>query len=235
MPTAGKTRFTNLRLRTRDLSAMRAFYGGALGLPLAADDPDAFTVRAGATSLEFVETDTGRPVYHFALGVPEHRFAEAKAWLASRTPLVLGPGGIDEHHFASWNARAVYFRDPAGNIGELIAHHTRRGTGDGAFGPGSIEHIVEIGLVVPGVAAAAGFLSDQLGLGPFGQTHFEPDARFAAIGDTDGMFILVKDGRPWLGAQDQAAAAFPMGVTLHGPQAGLFSVPGRPYSLTVVV
>src|SRR3954462_11649834 len=72
----------------------------------------------GETTLRFRAGDW-EPFYHFALLVPGDRFEAAHAWAEDEFEL-LG-GGVFE--FENWDARAVYFLDPAGNIVELIAHH----------------------------------------------------------------------------------------------------------------
>jgi catechol 2,3-dioxygenase-like lactoylglutathione lyase family enzyme len=235
MPSSNlSTRFARLRLRTHLLKEMRAFYGERLGLPVLRETADSFTLEAGGTELEFARTAGTEPVYHFAFSVPENRFAEAKAWLKARTPLVTREGGSDEYHFAHWDAHAAYFRDPAGNIGEFIAHHSRGNASNAAFGPGSIEHVVEIGLVVPDVAAAAGFLHDNAGVKPFGGKEVAAGAEFAAIGDTDGMFIVVKDGRPWFGAEELKAAAFPVDAEVRGAGPKTAEIPGRPYTIRII-
>src|SRR5690242_17559175 len=70
----------------------------------------------GETTLLFRAADD-EPFYHFALLVPGDRFDAAHAWADERFELV---GGVFD--FDNWDARAVYFLDPAGNIVELIAH-----------------------------------------------------------------------------------------------------------------
>ncbi|HEX3455217.1 MAG TPA: VOC family protein, partial [Gaiellaceae bacterium] len=88
-----------------------AFYRDVLGLPL---DGDAIVV--GETRLSF-EPDDGGAFYHFAFLVPGDRFDATLAWAQERVELL---GEIFEAE--AWDARAVYFHDPAGNIVELIAH-----------------------------------------------------------------------------------------------------------------
>ena len=71
----------------------------------------------------------GAPFYHFALLVPGDRFDAALAWARERVELLPDrETGEVVFDFTNWDARAVYFHDPAGNIVELIAH---RGIGEG--------------------------------------------------------------------------------------------------------
>jgi catechol-2,3-dioxygenase len=58
--------------------------------------------------------------YHGAITVPEDRFAEAKAWLQERVPL-LERDGLDEFALGvPWNSQSVYFEGPDGILLELI-------------------------------------------------------------------------------------------------------------------
>ena len=116
----------SLVLQTSKLADQRRFYTGRLGLPVIAETADSVTLGAGATRLTFTAVATGDPFYHFAFNIPENTLGTAKESLAHRDPpipLIKKPDGGDEYHFESWNAHAVYFLDPAGNIVEFIARH----------------------------------------------------------------------------------------------------------------
>ena len=99
--------------------------------------------------------------------------------------------------FTNWDAKAVYFHDPAGNIVELIAH---RGVGEagatGAFAPSELLGVSEIGLVCdpPSLAAA---LERELGLEVWDGT-VEGEGRLAFVGAKARTLILCRAGRPWL-------------------------------------
>src|SRR4029077_18676802 len=90
---------------------LRDFYGSELGCAL-----DGAPSVASETRLRF-EVEDGGAFYHFALLVPGDRFDAALAWARDRVE-ILG----DVFEAEAWDARAVYFHDPAGNIVELIAH-----------------------------------------------------------------------------------------------------------------
>jgi catechol-2,3-dioxygenase len=113
-------RIAEARFATRRLDAQKAFYGGVLGLPPLEDDGRIAAFGAGDSRLVFAEAEGDEPMYHFAFDVPRNKLSEAKAWLAKRVGL-LERDGRDEFEFPSWNATAAYFRDPAGNVVELIA------------------------------------------------------------------------------------------------------------------
>ena len=86
----------------------------------------AVAVEVGETVLEF-RAGGGSPFYHFALLVPGDRFEAALAWAGDRVELLPDrETGDVVFDFTNWDAKAVYFHDPAGSIVELIAHRGRR-------------------------------------------------------------------------------------------------------------
>lgn len=110
-----------------DLDAAEKFYGGILGLQLGS--------RSGKRGLFYVvgeqvllifnadETVKGGTVPshgahgpgHFAIQIEPEQY---DAWLE-----YLQNAGVaieQEHAWPDWNARSIYFRDPAGNVAELI-------------------------------------------------------------------------------------------------------------------
>ena len=164
---------------------LRDFYGRKLGLPL-----DGEAIVVGETRLGF-EVEEGDAFYHFALLVPGDRFDAALAWGRERVEL-LG----DVFEFENWDAEAVYFHDPAGNIVELIAHHGLEENGhSGGFTAGELLGFSELGIV--------GDKADQLrrlesrGLSLWDGTMDEPD-RLAFVGEKGRTLILAPPGRGWL-------------------------------------
>jgi len=164
---------------------LRDFYGRKLGLPL-----DGEAIVVGETRLGF-EVEEGDAFYHFALLVPGDRFNAALAWGRDRVEL-LG----DVFEFENWDAKAVYFHDPAGNIVELIAHHGLEENGhSGGFTAGELLGFSELGIV--------GDKADQLrrlesrGLSLWDGTMDEPD-RLAFVGEKGRTLILAPPGRGWL-------------------------------------
>jgi hypothetical protein len=179
---------------------LRDFYGGGLGLPL---DGDAIAI--GETRLRF-DVEAGDAFYHFALLVPGDRFDAALAWTQGRVEL-LG----DVFQFENWDAEAVYFHDPAGNIVELIAHHGL--DRDGGAGPFAAEELV--GLSELGIAGDRPRLLRQLeaaGLELWSGTAQEPD-RLALVGEKGRTLILAPPGRGWL-PTDRPAEPHPVEATL---------------------
>jgi catechol 2,3-dioxygenase-like lactoylglutathione lyase family enzyme len=164
---------------------LRDFYGGELGLPL-----DGEAIVVGETRLRFAGEEGGA-FYHFALLVPGDRFDAALAWARERVEL-LG----DVFDFANWDAKAVYFHDPAGSIVELIAHHGLEDNGrSGSFAAGELVGFSELGIVGDRKLLLAEL--ESMGLQLWDGTVEEPD-RLAFVGDKGRTFILAPPGRGWL-------------------------------------
>jgi catechol 2,3-dioxygenase-like lactoylglutathione lyase family enzyme len=141
----------------------------------------------GETTLRF-EPGEGEPFYHFALLVPGDRFDATHAWAEERFELV---GGVFE--FENWDARAVYFLDPAGNIVELIAHRGLEESGrDGEFGADEIVGFSELGLV--------GNRAENLRISrlPLWSGTIDDPESLAFVGEKGRTLILAEEGRGWL-------------------------------------
>lgn len=199
-----------VQLQTHKLDEVANFYHRKLGLSLVGNPPGSVTIASGLSQLRFTQAAGGsEPFYHFAWNVPENQFAEAKAWLKKRTPLLVdSQTGKDEVHFASWDAHAVYFRDPAGNIGELIARHTLKNSSPTPFSVQSLECISEIGLVTPRAKALSSDLASKLSWNKTG-------TELSFVGDARGYLIVAPAGRPWLPDRIQKALAAPVEVTVN--------------------
>jgi hypothetical protein len=164
---------------------LRDFYGDELGLPL---DGDAIVIDE--TRLRFEIEDRGA-FYHFALLVPGDRFDAALAWSRERVEL-LG----DVFDFDFWDARAVYFHDPAGSIVELIAHHGLEANGRaGAFAAEELVGFSELGMV--GDRRRQLGLLERRGLSLWDGT-IEESGGLAFVGEKGRTVILAPAGRGWL-------------------------------------
>ena len=175
------------------VQAARPFYGDVLGLPIRTGG-GVVQVEVGPSVLLLHPGRVEPGAYHGAITVPEDRFAEAKAWLQERVPL-LKRDGLDEFALgAPWNSQSVYFAGPDGILLELIARHDLLAAeSSGRFSSADLLRISEIGLAVPDVAAAVASLQNAFGLPVFGIAA----AEFTPLGDPDGLLIVVRQGRPW--------------------------------------
>ena len=99
--------------------------------------------------------------------------------------------------FNRWHARSVYFTDPAGNIVELIARFDLKDNIPEHFSSSQIRNISEIGLVFKSEVFDETVikLTQQFRLGYFSKQP--PMPHFKAIGDDEGLFIIVPEQRNW--------------------------------------
>lgn len=224
-------RLQELVLYNNDLSAQLHFYTEVLGLPLAGPaEPAQFTVQTGRSQLTFVqakEGENGR--YHFAFNIPPNQFNEAKQWLSGRAPLIKDEQGRDEFDFRSWNARAFYFFDPAGNVVEFIARYDLPDQATTPFGPHSLLSISEIGLATEDVVATAELARTALGLEPYRGSVSQD---FTAVGDEHGLLIIVQQGREWYPNTGVTAGLVPIQLLLADEEYRLWNLIGPPYQIT---
>lgn len=219
-------RFTELHLVAADLIPLEEFYLRQLGLRLVERTANRLCVQAGRTKLCF---EAGAATqYHLAFNIPPDQFAAAKIWIANRTALIRTSAGNDEIPFPAWNAHALYFYDPAGNVLEFIARHNLPAGGDVPFGALSIRCVSEVGMVVPDVVGTANLLNQRLDLPVF---DGEGSATFCAMGDEDGLFIIVPPGREWFPETDVISGVSPVTVVLDQPESFDYTLPDLPYRI----
>lgn len=214
-----------LILETTRLEELKAFYSQVLDWPPADEEEGSFTLELQSTELEFRRhIGDQEPYYHFAINIPANKVEEAHYWLKQRVPLLwLDDYKSDIADFTNWNARSIYFFDPAGNIVELIARFDLDNESEEAFSPAQFLSVSEIGLVVPAAeleSKAAEVLQD------FQLNWFSkqlPQENFKAIGNDEGLFILVPEGRNWYPTQHRYAMLAPLKI--------YFSVQGKHHLL----
>jgi len=178
---------------------------------------DEFYADFGRTGLEFLVGE-GEPFYHFAFLVPGDRFDAALRWVQARGEVLPRPGsGELVFDFSFWDALACYFRDPAGSIVELIAHH---GIGEnGASGPFNGDELLglsEVGLVGDLQTMARDL--EQLDLCVWSGSADDPDG-LAFVGEKARTLILCPVGRGWLPI-DRQAEPHPVDALLSGSVEG---------------
>ncbi len=105
----------------------------------------------------------------------------------------------------------LYFYDPAGHIGELIARHDPPVPASGPFSAHSLTCVSEIGLVVDDVLEAVNRLQ-ALGVPLY---RCEPDPDFTPMGDANGLLIVVRAGRTWYPDRIVPANPQPLRVTFR--------------------
>ncbi|MBI3844400.1 MAG: twin-arginine translocation signal domain-containing protein [Planctomycetes bacterium] len=218
----------HLRLHTRKLALLRAFYVEKLECPILEESKESITFGAGGTKITFTSVDAGDPYYHFAFNIPENKLALSKDWIRPRSAILKRPDGSEEYFFPSWNANSIYFNDPAGNILEFIARHNLKNADSGPFSAKDILYASEIALVVDDVVATASASKAELGLSPFGGA---PSADFSAVGDDHRLLIIVKKGRAWNSGHGRVAEVYPTNALLFGERKGRLAPPTHPYEV----
>jgi hypothetical protein len=206
-----------LRAPTPLLLGLTEFYG-RLGFRVAQPDASGVRVEVGESFLELLP-GSGSPFYHVALLGPGNRFDAMFDWAYDLVDLLpdreTGDAVFD---FTNWDAKALYFHDPAGNIVELIAHRVVGETGvTGAFTAGELLGVSEVGLVGDPSAIAAA-LRRELGLELWDGTT-TGEGRLAFVGEKARTLILCRAGRPWL-PTGRPAEAHPVEVVLSGGTRG---------------
>ena len=203
---------TELILQTSLLDELAGFYSNLMELPVTRNDYTGITIRTGSTKLVFTQAGTAGSFYHFAINIPANKIEEAKAWLASRVELIwIEPYKSDIADFANWHAKSVYFYDPAGNIVELIARFDLGNKTDLPFSSSQFLSISEVGLVVKEdeLEKTAENLIQRYRLSYFDKQP--PLPQFKAIGDDEGLFIIVPDKRNWF-PTSKSSGIFPMKI-----------------------
>ena len=220
-------KLTEVILSTHQFETLKIFYGSLLGLDIIVDQPSQLSFQVGSTILGFCEAvPKEKPYYHIALAIPTNKFSEAKQWVSERGISLFSKDGQDEFSFESWNATALYFYDPDGNLIEFIAHHTLSNATDEAFGSKHLLRISEIGLPVDNVPEVVSKLSNAFQLPQWGGDG----QQFAPLGDAEGALIVVDKHRPWF-PDGRAPAVFDTKVIIEGNDSMSISIQNALYEI----
>lgn len=190
--------FTHLTLYTTQPQRLQRFYAQNLGVPTQSLD-QGFDLTIGHTIIHWRQADLATP-YHYAINIPSNKVDEALTWLNERVVVqpYKGDAIVD---FQAWNAEAMYFYDSDQNIVELIARHNTQPENAEPFGVEQWLGVSEIGAPTVAMKMACTFLMEELGLPRYSGNLEE----FAAIGNEEGLFILVKaTQRNWMPNSDPA-------------------------------
>jgi catechol-2,3-dioxygenase len=216
-----------LQLYTGSINLLTGFYSEVLGLAVSEIENGKLKIKVGATDLNFIEEKSTNPYYHFAINIPENQINEAIEWLKPKVILIESNDSpiID---FPNWNAHSVYFYDPAGNIVELIARHDLKNASDEPFSAKSFLNISEIGMPVPDVKIFNDELNEK-----FGEKLWSGNLEsFAAIGDQNGLFIVVTTHRNWF-PTDKPCNIFPLTVKIENKKSVIAAMVHSSYKIIV--
>jgi catechol 2,3-dioxygenase-like lactoylglutathione lyase family enzyme len=190
-------RIHELILETADLAGLRTFYEKILGLPVEGSD-ERIAITIGTSLLVFNSTNLGQPFYHFAFTIPANSIASAKVWLERKVPLIwISDYNSEIADFVNWHAKSIYFFDTAGNIVELIARFDLDNATDGPFSSSQMLSISEVGVVFGEneLEERTKEILQQHQLSYFDKQS--PLPQFKAVGDDEGLFIIVPANRNW--------------------------------------
>jgi len=216
-----------VHLKTNNLPALHEFYAQTLELPINRVDDDYLSIQIGTSELIFTR---GIPAqYHLAFNVPQNTFLASKVWVGNRTGLIPTVNGQDEMDFPAWDAHSAYFYDSAGNVLEIIARHRLKNDRNMAFGGRSLLNISEVGLGVTNVQATTQLICNTFDLPIF---DGEGSDVFSAIGNDDGLLIVVPLGREWFPNSRVDAEDVPLKVVFAHDRPGTIELPDVPVMLT---
>lgn len=193
-----------LELLSDNLTETERFYKNVLKLePYQRDSGERLFYQVGFTRLIFKKSDNVKPVYHFAIDVPNNRFRDIYEIFKSKVPL-LPVNGNDIADFSNWDAESFYFYDNNGNVVELITRYANHAYSNKPFSAESYISLSEVGLVAIKVPDLADRLKKKFGVPIF---HRQPRGkRFTVSGDDEGLFILAESGREWYPVKIKAYA-----------------------------
>lgn len=189
----------HIQIQTNNIQQTITFYQNILDLPIIENDSKSVTVQAGNSVLKFIENPQFKSIYHFAFNIPENKLEEAIRWCKNKVDLIFIEDQKVITNFENWNANAIYFYDNNGNLLEFIARHDLNNTQTTAFSSQSILNISEIGIVNENPLELGNLLKTKHGLEFFSKNA--NSELFSAVGNDEGLLIIVKPNRNWYPTQ----------------------------------
>jgi len=189
----------HIQIQSNNIQQTALFYQDVLELPIIEKKTNSISIQAGNSVLEFVQNPASKSIYHLAFNIANNKLDEAIQWCKNKVDLIVIEDQNVITNFENWNANAVYFYDNNGNLLEFIARHDLDNSQTEAFSSKSILNISEIGIVNENPLELGKQLVAKHGLEFFSKnTNSE---LFAAIGDDEGLLIMVKPNRNWYPTQ----------------------------------
>jgi catechol-2,3-dioxygenase len=189
----------HIQIHSNNIQQTAIFYQDVLELPIIEKKTNSISIQAGNSVLEFVQNPAIKSIYHLAFNIANNKLDEAIQWCKNKVDLIVIEDQNVITNFENWNANAVYFYDNNGNLLEFIARHDLDNSQTEAFSSKSILNISEIGIVNENPLELGKQLVAKHGLEFFSKnTNSE---LFAAIGDDEGLLIMVKPNRNWYPTQ----------------------------------
>jgi catechol 2,3-dioxygenase-like lactoylglutathione lyase family enzyme len=195
-----------IEIQTDNIKETETFYSEILGLQLVNKNQNSISFKAGQSKLTFIKSDNINPRYHFAFNIPNNKLEEAILWAKSRLSLIENDENGIIANFESWNANAIYFYDNNNNIVEFIARFDLENSTEKPFDISVIESISEIGIVTDKPLDLAETLIESYNLVYFNKST--KSEKFAALGNDNGLFIIVETNRKWYPTEQKAKKYF---------------------------
>ena len=195
-----------IEIQTDNIKETETFYSEILGLQLVNKNQNSISFKAGQSKLTFIKSDNINPKYHFAFNIPNNKLEEAILWAKSRLRLIENDENGIIANFESWNANAIYFYDNNNNIVEFIARFDLENSTEKPFDISVIESISEIGIVTDKPLDLAETLIESYNLVYFNKST--KSEKFAALGNDNGLFIIVETNRKWYPTEQKAKKYF---------------------------
>ncbi|KAF9659888.1 glyoxalase [Tenacibaculum mesophilum] len=195
-----------IEIKTANIQTVKAFYTNVLELPTTQINIKSIRIKIGTSYLKFIEdSKNSSPAYHLAFNIPENKLQEEIEWSAGRFEFVKKENKILITNFENWNANSVYFYDVDGNILEFIARHDLDNATTEQFNSNQILNISEFGIVKNRPDIYGKYLIDTYGLRLFEKNH--NSETFTALGDDNGLLIIVKTNRNWYPTETPSKAS----------------------------
>lgn len=185
-----------VEILTNNIEETNHFYNKALGFPIVEKTSESIKFDIGESNLKFqLSNDKLESAHHFAFNIPENKLEEAINWGKDKLDFIQENNNPFIADFKNWNAHSVYFYDNNGNILEFIARHDLNNKALKSFDASQILNISEIAIVNNNPLEFAQKLKEEYGLKFYEKN--ENSENFVALGDDNGLILIVKAGREW--------------------------------------
>lgn len=194
-----------LKLFSKNIEKQYQFYKNTLGFEVKFIEEHKIQIHSGNTKLIFEEQKESNFIYHFAFLIPNGKIEDAIPFLEEKGINLLQKNNEKIIYFGtkeSYVGRAIYFLDADDNIAEFIERPSLGHVGKESFSLHQIIKINEIGLSVEDPLLFSRQLISKFKIEMIDPNH--TSEVFCWIGDYDGVFIVVKNGRYWLPTQFEA-------------------------------
>ena len=203
----------HLKLDCANLGEQKYFYTKKFDFDIVEEQDGEITLKAGDSLLTFTENRLKKSYYHFAFNIPYGAMEMAAEWVHKKVDVIVTEAG-EIQEFPNWDARSIYFLDPAGNVVELIGRKNYDDSKPKKFSKSQLLNISEVGLPVFQVTAAAKYIEETSNTKQFGKST----SNFCAHGDDEGLFIIVdKAEKSWF-PTDEPAKEYPIEVIFGSGQ-----------------